>query len=118
MFFIFDQNNSGGSFSYDPVRGISEDVVIEAKNAEEANERAVGIGIYFDGCETERDCSCCGDRWDEAYGKGTEKPEKYGKEIIPESKWVKEGTFSIKWITGGPSGYIHYLDGRIVPFGV
>jgi hypothetical protein len=118
MFFTYDQNNSGGSFSYDPKAGISEDVVIEAASADDANERARNIGLYFDGCNKDIDCSCCGDRWHAAYGKGTERPEKYGKEIIPNSNWSKDGTFDIKWIKDGPSGYIHYLDGRVVPFGL
>lgn len=38
-------------------------VYIEAENAEEANEKALQIGIYFNGVEDGIDCPCCGDRW-------------------------------------------------------
>lgn len=56
----YRQNNSGGSFVYDEYSGISVNVWIEADNAVHADDRAINIGLYFDGDE---DCSCCGDRW-------------------------------------------------------
>ena len=60
MFYTFKQNNSGGSFVIDDKVDVY--VVIEANSSTHANERAVDIGIYFDGCYRGRDCSCCGDR--------------------------------------------------------
>ena len=60
-FFEFTQNNSGGSFSVD--KELCHRVVIEAESAEEANNIASGMGIYFDGCDAGHDCPCCGDRW-------------------------------------------------------
>lgn len=59
-FYHYHQNNTGGRFQYNPDRGISVDVYIEANSVKEANERAKRIGIYFDGYG---DCSCCGNRW-------------------------------------------------------
>lgn len=59
----YRQNNSGGSHEYDASRGTSVNVYIEADSADEANERASEIGLYFDGVEGDMDCSCCGDRW-------------------------------------------------------
>ena len=56
-FYLYDQNNSGGFFTSPQL------VVVYAENAEEANELAERHGVYFDGCETGTDCSCCGDRW-------------------------------------------------------
>jgi hypothetical protein len=38
-------------------------LVIEAFNEKEALSKAEDMGVYFDGCEDGRDCSCCGDRW-------------------------------------------------------
>lgn len=64
-FYTYDQNNSGGSFDVDD--NVSEYVIIEAKSADHANKIAEDIGIYFDGCSTGDDCSCCGDRWYRAY---------------------------------------------------
>lgn len=63
MFYHFSQNNSGGSFDFDKNDGITHHVVIEAVSAESANKKLQDIGGYFDGCDTGRDCSCCGDRW-------------------------------------------------------
>ena len=61
-FYEYRQNNSGGSFDMD--LGIL--VYIQANNSEEANDIALNNGIYFNGVSTDRDCSCCGDRWYEA----------------------------------------------------
>ncbi len=57
-YFTFRQNNSGGSFDVDENVGVT--VVIQAKDARDANRRAEKIGIYFGG---RGDCPCCGDRW-------------------------------------------------------
>lgn len=58
-FYNFRQNNSGGVH-----HGPAVNVVIEASSPEEANRIAVErAGLYFDGCESGRDCRCCGDRW-------------------------------------------------------
>ncbi len=61
--FYFSQNNSGGSFDEEPEKGIGTDVFIEAVDAAHANDRAEDLGIYFYGCESGRDCPCCGNRW-------------------------------------------------------
>jgi hypothetical protein len=60
-FFHFRQNNSGGSFEVN--EALAHNVIIEAYDALDANTRAMEIGIYFNGCDTGADCSCCGDRW-------------------------------------------------------
>lgn len=62
-FYMFYQNNSGGFFDEDDKAGIGKVVTIEAENEEDANDRAKQIGLYFDGCDKEIDCPCCGDRW-------------------------------------------------------
>ena len=58
MFYVYRQNNSGGSF-----RPPAVDVIVEAPSAAEADTIAEGVGIYFDGAG---DCPCCGNRWSEA----------------------------------------------------
>ena len=58
MFYVYRQNNSGGSFLPPAVN-----VIVEADNAAEADTIADGVGIYFNG---EGDCPCCGYRWSEA----------------------------------------------------
>jgi hypothetical protein len=77
MFYTFRQNNSGG---YDIGPKV---VIIEADNCTEANSIACDkADVYFDGCDTGRDCNCCGDRW---YPVGendsSESPEYYGVPI-------------------------------------
>jgi hypothetical protein len=61
MYYKYTQNNSGGSFITNDK--VAETVIIEAHSPLEANAIAEEIGIYFDGCATGEDCSCCGDRW-------------------------------------------------------
>lgn len=46
-FFTFRQNNSGGIDHID--ENLNRYVIIEANDAQHANERAQEIGIYFDG---------------------------------------------------------------------
>lgn len=58
MFYVYRQNNSGGSF-----RPPAINVIVEASSAVEADSIAEGVGIYFNG---EDDCPCCGYRWDQA----------------------------------------------------
>jgi hypothetical protein len=67
-FYAYRQNNSGGSFHIDESAGISRCVVVEANSSDEADRKAIEIGLYFNGCEIGRDCSCCGDRWYPTYG--------------------------------------------------
>lgn len=102
-FFTFDQNNSGGKFDYDLEAGISSTVIIEAANANQANDRAEEIGLYFDGCENDIDCECCGDRWSKAWEDGgNDKPSLYGEDVFEaKSGWYRDVVF------------IHYLDGKI-----
>jgi hypothetical protein len=90
MFYTFIKNNSAGS--YDIEDGVDECVIIEADTAGEANDRAISVGIYFNGCEDGRDCDCCGDRWDaqDSDDTGTEVPEsmRYRNVIV----YYKNGT--------------------------
>lgn len=110
MFYTFDQNNSGGSFIHVP-GALSHKVIIEADSAEEANRIAEGLGMYFDG---DGDCSCCGNRWYEAWPQdaGTETPEIYGApvEAYGSSKYF------INWMGDDPYAYVHYADGRVESF--
>ena len=62
-YFLYRQNNSGGSFDIDDNLNIN--VIIEADSEMEANTKAYDIGIYFDGVANGADCECCGDRWRE-----------------------------------------------------
>jgi hypothetical protein len=112
MFYTYNQNNSGGSFDFNPGRGISHYVVVEADTAKEADERAEMIGLYFDG---DGDCSCCGDRWsaaDSYWGadKGDEEPKIYDEPVATfgvGNKW--------KWMDGAEI-FVHYADGRVEGF--
>jgi hypothetical protein len=63
MFYQYNQNNSGGSFTINEAKGIGPVVWIEANSGWEADKIAESKGIYFDGVEQGWDCDCCGDRW-------------------------------------------------------
>lgn len=60
-FYMWRQNNTGGSFITDG--DLSRFVVIEAEGYAQAEEKALNLGIYYNGVDSDRDCSCCGDRW-------------------------------------------------------
>ena len=57
------QNNSGGSFDVDDK--LCHRLFIQAPSEARALGIAEELGVYWNGCETGRDCSCCGDRWSE-----------------------------------------------------
>jgi len=74
-FFTFSQNNSGGSYD-----GDFRYIIIQARNADWANDLALDHGIYFDGVRKGYDCECCGDRWYRAdEGDATDIPEIWGE---------------------------------------
>ncbi|HET8731806.1 MAG TPA: hypothetical protein VFM34_11950 [Moraxellaceae bacterium] len=112
MFFTYRQNNSGGSFNIDSEAGISIFVVVEADSADDADRRAVDIGLYFDGCETGEDCECCGDRWSRAY-EGYDVPSEYGKPIAD----LLDDKRRVHWEGSNPMAYIHYKNGEILAVG-
>ena len=74
MFYTYDQTNSGGTYT-----GPAACVIVEADSAWQANAIARKHGVYFDGCQSGKDCSCCGDRWYRQGGLGTEEPKIDGK---------------------------------------
>jgi len=102
MFYHYSQNNSGGSFTSPAIH-----VIIEAKSAREANDKAESIGLYFNGVFEGFDCDCCGDRWSTAYD-GDEKPDIYGQS--PFEYVSKYGSWATDKI---PFAVIHYLDGTV-----
>lgn len=105
--FYFDQNNSGGSFDHEPENGIGYGLFIEAADSDHADARAERIGLYFDGCNEGRDCSCCGDRWSRAWDSGGHKvPTRYSEEWRP----IKDGEEpDTEW---GLPLYIHFIGGE------
>lgn len=108
-FFTFDQNNTGGTFiENDDLRRF---VIIEAKNSARANSRAEAIGIYFDGCEDDIDCPCCGDRWYRVLDDddGYDVPHVYG---TPIGDPVASDTPN-EWLDlNYAQVVVHYADGR------
>lgn len=112
-FYAFHQNNSGGRFVHDRERGIGREVIVEARDRLEAIVFAEDIGLYWDGVEGGRDCGCCGDRWyASSLMEGTETPEVSGDEEAVLGAPIPDQFADI----GSQWGYVHYRDGRIVPF--
>lgn len=97
-FYTFRQNNSGGSFDIDIKNGINEYVIIEALDYKHANGIAQSVGIYFDGCNNNIDCPCCGDRWckkdDES--DGYDYPGIYGENDINNEEY--KGKYCIHYL--------------------
>lgn len=106
-YFTFSQNNSGGSFDYDGVDGISHFVIVEENSAKEALIKASIIGLYFDGAG---DCACCGNRWSDYVDDedGTKEPEIASRPAaeLPDTR------FFTKWMKGYEV-FVHHKDGRI-----
>ena len=61
MFYRFLQTNPGGRFIVDD--NLDRDVLIESNSHDEALNKAISIGIYFDGIIKGLDCRCCSNRW-------------------------------------------------------
>lgn len=109
-FYHFSQNNSGGSFDFNEVAGITHNVIVEATDYQHANMLAERIGLYFDG---EGDCECCGNRWYEKWSNdnGDNVPSIYGEPVA-------NGVAIMQWMPDGKETVVHYLDGRKEWFGV
>ena len=89
----------------------SHHVVVEGTDVKDITRRAEDIGLYWDGCRKGLDCSCCGDRWyPPSYSTLDDTPSIYGEDVAA-GVYVSD----TKWIDDGPEGYVHYMDGRVVP---
>lgn len=67
MFYVYRQNNSGGYFIGPKF------VIVQAVSADHADDLASDHGdVYFNGCASGADCSCCGDRWHTQWEDGYE----------------------------------------------
>lgn len=107
MFFTYVQNNSGGGFHYEDWQ-VTEYVVIEAMDADEADVIAGSVGIYFDpNCLI--DCECCGSRWGQAY-LGDDLPSVWGEPVW--RKYAKEPSM-ISFMGEKPETFVHYKDGTV-----
>lgn len=103
-FYKFAQNNAGGKFKYD--ENVARNVFIESENAQEANNKAEKIGIYFDGVLLGTECSYCEDRWCRA-------SEDDGMEFLEFDK------YELKWRTSdGPIAVVHFEDGKKIALSV
>ncbi|NYD88783.1 DUF7296 family protein [Sphingomonas melonis] len=96
-FWTQTQNNSGGRFDHDSVRGIGYAICVEATDANDAARRLQAV---VDSYPATGSCPCCGDRWYiwTDMEDGTEEPTLYGEPLA--GGW------------GLPS-YVHHIDGRI-----
>jgi len=90
-FYAYSQNNSGGIDV--ETAFVNRLVIIEAPTAEDANTKALSVGLYFNGCRDGRDCNCCGDRWGEADSHdGDDVPTHYGDPINLTEVWKDYNT--------------------------
>lgn len=106
----FNQNNSGGSFHVNSY--VCHRVFIEAETEEAAVEKAEGMGIYFNGCEDDRDCPCCGDRWYRTYD-AVEFPIDFGRDGVFEAMEPYVCFLATKYGWTDPDIRLYYADGRV-----
>jgi hypothetical protein len=108
-FYKFRQNNSGGSFDVNDT--LASHVYLEADDAEHANFLAERKGIYFNGVDSDIDCSCCGDRWYSADESEYDILEcETAVEAIAKAKEDVSGGFSGM----GYAARIHLKDGTVI----
>ncbi len=112
-FYEFCQNNSGGSFEVN--EKVCHRLFIEALSAEDANEKAGNLGVYFDGCDLGMDCECCGDRWSEAYEGSIIDLSEYSKSYNQDFKDIREVAQCLADMYGWtkPDCRIFYLNGSV-----
>lgn len=109
-FFRYHQSNPGGHTIRERYTGIWDNVIVEATDAEHANRRALGIGIYFDGVSRGLDCDCCGNRWHPQWddAEGDEVPSVYDESVM-----VLDNSHASY---AHPAGFVHYMDDSVLPF--
>ena len=107
-FYAYRQNNSGGRFI-----GPALWVIVEANSSNVAMAIAEDNDVYFNGCETGQDCSCCGDRWS-SWADVDDRPEIYGKsveEALKSDPYPCREEFQDK-----PIAIVIYLNGTILKY--
>lgn len=104
-FYTFSQNNSGGYFIEDDINGICEEVIVEAKNANEAWDRLQKIGDKVSGFYNY--CECCGERWSSYMDESDGKPVPCIYDTPVEK--VTNGAFRNRC-------FVHYYDDTIKEF--
>ena len=99
--FNFNQNNSGGSFITND--SVCHRVFIEATDEGEATDKALSLGVYFNGVDEGEDCECCGGRWYEPYDP---------VELLPEHTIEQYAQLlADKWGWTEPDAYLYRADG-------
>jgi hypothetical protein len=63
-YFLFKQNNSGNFYIKDKDFGINENIIIEAKNEDKADDIFFNIAKKYGYEKFNYSCECCGPRWD------------------------------------------------------
>lgn len=109
-FYEYNQNNSGGSFHKDDK--VCHRLFIQASDANEADEKAKSLGVYFDGCDAGLDCDCCGDRWYRAYS-GLEFPMDWGSGLVFHNVEEYAQYLADEYGWTNPDARIYYEDGTV-----
>lgn len=100
----YSQNNSGGSFDVNDK--VCHRLYIQAETAEQANAKAEELECYWDGCASDMDCPCCGDRWYRNYDDAG--VDTNGKSIID---YVQELCDNYGWTV--PDARLFYDNGKV-----
>lgn len=106
----FTQNNSGGGFDVDGK--VCHQLFIQAPDEATATEKAVSLGVYFNGCDDGTDCPCCGDRW---YGCDEVKlPVQWRSEFTLDTIEAYAQLLADRYGWTKPDVRIFYADGNVV----
>ncbi len=102
MFYHQTQNNIFGRYVIDLNAGINKNIVIEAKNANQANKRFKKITSTFNGY-----CECCGSRFYSNFYDGCKNPADNDGKLYPHIYGSDISNDYNKDVS------IHYLNGEI-----
>ena len=109
MFYLFDQNNSGGFFEYDDSRGIGPKILVEA----DSHDEAVSIMENIVDFDSEYYCHCCGPRW----SRYTWEPGRSSVEGFILPKATRSTGFGGLYVRSGEERraevYVHYKNTRV-----
>lgn len=113
-FYEISQNNSGGNFDVNDK--LCRRLFIEADSENIALNKAVKLGVYFDGVSREIDCSCCGDRWSRYTSELTfpfvydEHQKIIFKNVVDYAQYIAN---TYGWENVQPDARIYYKNGKV-----
>jgi hypothetical protein len=111
LFYTFYQARSREKYIVDD--SVGHYVIIEAKKSPDANQRAISVGVYFDGIIKKIDCPCCGERWKRADDASRNKQLRGNQSITIDGRPLDR---FVSYSTETEIAHVYYENGRHVVY--